>query len=201
MSKTYFASDHHFGHAKILTFTYNDLVRDKTKVGKLIRPNFNTIEDHDTHIIKVHNSIVNDDDLVYFLGDIAWKTNKNALSNIAMLKGRKRITLGNHDDGDWLFKTGLFEHIYLWKYFPDDNFIASHVPLAAVDLKRGGGNVHGHTHGLDIQEAGYIPIKHSITDNELAAKYVNVSMEAIDYKPLELSEVKTRLAINNGLRK
>jgi calcineurin-like phosphoesterase family protein len=173
MSKIYFASDHHLGHKNIITF--------RDSAGFAIRPHFTDIEQHDEFIINKHNDVVKNNDLVYFLGDVAWKTNTKAYNQIKSMKGRKRICLGNHDDADWLFDTGLFERIYLWKYFPEHNLVASHVPMTSNDLKNGKlRNVHGHTHEKFAYNTGY-GVSHGI--------HYNVSVEAISYKPIELDEI------------
>ena len=84
MSKTFFTSDLHFGHKNILKFTKP-------------RP-FATIEEHDQAIIDNWNSVVNQNDTVYVLGDIAMNTDPDVLENyLERLNGHKRLILGNHD--------------------------------------------------------------------------------------------------------
>lgn len=162
------ASDHHFQHNNILTFT-------SSVHGELLRPGFSSIEDHDQHIIDVHNSLVREDDLVYFLGDVTWKTNSRSWEILNSLKGRKRLVLGNHDDANFLHP--FFEKTYLWKYFPEYNTIASHVPISKEDL-RGKNNIHGHLHEKTVKNVAGADFQ-----------YYNVSMERTGYRPLELDKV------------
>ena len=54
----YVISDHHFYHSNIIKYT---------------RDNFKTLEDMHENIIKSHNSIINPDDIVIFLGDFSFK--------------------------------------------------------------------------------------------------------------------------------
>ena len=83
MSKIFFTSDLHFGHKNILKFTKP-------------RP-FATIEEHDQAIINNWNSVVNRDDTVYVLGDIAMNMDPDVLENhLECLNGHKRLILGNH---------------------------------------------------------------------------------------------------------
>lgn len=182
----FFAADHHFQHAKLLTF--------KDANGNLLRPNFKDIQEHDNTIIARHNSIVKPDDLVYFLGDVTWKTNLIAKEILQAMNGRKRLIVGNHDDVDFLMGTGFFERTYLWKYFPEHNLIASHVPLTVADLKRAKFNVHGHLHDkvvtkphvtLDDNLQPYETLLGPVTD----MRYLNVGMERTGYKPFSLEEV------------
>jgi len=168
MPNTFFISDHHLGHKNILNFV--------NESGGLLRLGFNSIEAHDHYIIDKHNATVHDTDLVYFLGDVTWKTNKNAREQIAAMNGRKRLCVGNHDDVDFLMSTGAFERIYLWKYFPEYNLIASHVPLAETDLKRGQFNVHGHLHDNAVRTSS----------GKLDLRYFNVCVEQNHYTPVQL---------------
>lgn len=187
----WFAADHHFQHKKILEF--------KDENGNLLRPDFKDIQQHDNTIIYRHNQLVDDDDLVYFLGDVTWKTNEIALEILQAMKGRKRLVVGNHDDVDWLMGTGLFEKTYLWKYFPEHNIIASHVPLAESDLKRTKFNVHGHIHEKVVTKTVDDTSEMNSTGGGLLSKqvtdlrYLNVGMERTGYRPFSLEEVKDML--------
>jgi len=190
----FFAADHHFQHANVLNFT--------NAKGDKIRPEFSDIQNHDNFIISKHNHVVKPDDLVYFLGDVTWKTNLIAKEILQALNGRKRLVAGNHDDVDWLMSTGEFERVYLWKYFPEHNLIASHVPLAESDLKHAKYNVHGHIHEKVItKEIAFdrtpdleqLTIgKESITDT----RYYNAGMERNDYTPISLETLLTKFSSN-----
>ena len=84
MSEIFFTSDLHFGHKNLLKFTKP-------------RP-FTTIEEHDQTIIDNWNSVVNQDDTVYVLGDIAMGMDPDKLEDyLKKLNGHKRLILGNHD--------------------------------------------------------------------------------------------------------
>src|SRR5687767_11406765 len=135
MSEIWFISDTHFQHKKFLTF--------KDKQDRLIR-NFEGVNHMDEHMINRWNKVVNENDTVYHLGDVAWKTNSKTRDIMNSLKGKKRLCIGNHDDHEFISQ--FFERVYLWKYFEEFDFIASHVPLSIKDLKRSSSNVHGHLH-------------------------------------------------------
>lgn len=167
MSRIFFAADHHFQHSNILTFKNNN--------GHPLRT-FSDIDVHDQAIIDTHNAVVKEDDLVYFLGDVIWKTNSRARDIINSLKGRKRLCVGNHDDVNFLFP--FFEKVYLWKYFPEHNLVASHVPIDHADL-RGKRNVHGHLHEKAVK------LNTGCSD----FNYYNVSMERTRYQPILLNTV------------
>ena len=75
----YFTSDQHFNHANIIRYCN--------------RP-FDSVEEMNEHIIKQYNSVVRDEDVVYFLGDIGMG---NITQIIKRLKGVKILVQGNHD--------------------------------------------------------------------------------------------------------
>lgn len=181
----FFHADHHFQHKNILEF------RSK-ETNELLRPNFKDINEHDNTIIANHNRTVGKDDLTYFLGDVTWKTNLIATEILQAMNGRKRLVVGNHDDVDWLMSqknpdgSKIFEKVYLWKYFPEHNLIASHVPLSPDDLKRAKYNVHGHIHERVVKRETYSEDKpiDFIPDR----RYLNVAMEQ-SFTPVSLEDV------------
>ena len=82
MGKTYFTSDNHFGHERVIQF-------DK-------RP-FVSVEEMDAEMIRRWNAKVGKGDLVYVLGDMIWKTrNDDAPSPVSYthLDVYKRQILG-----------------------------------------------------------------------------------------------------------
>lgn len=173
MAETWFCSDHHFQHARLLTFTGED--------GLFLRPEFTDIDEHDNYIVERHNDVVSATDDVWVMGDVTWKTNKRAKELIGSLNGRKHFLPGNHDDIDFL--RPLFVDIHLWMTFKEQGFRASHVPIWSNDL-RGLGNVHGHTHEKDVMLAP------GVQD----MRYVNVSMESIGYEPIHMDMVSFLLS-------
>lgn len=82
--KTYVISDTHFGHANII---------------KLADRPFKNVDEMNKTIINNWNSIVNDEDIVYILGDFSFK-GKSADYYAKQLKGRKILIKGNHDKID-----------------------------------------------------------------------------------------------------
>ncbi|TXM73146.1 metallophosphoesterase [Methylobacterium sp. WL69] len=87
MPNTFFTSDSHFGHKGIL------------KVG-MARPRpFASIEEHDEALIRAWNAVVRPTDIVWHLGDFAYKCQVGYAASVrARLNGRIRLILGNHDD-------------------------------------------------------------------------------------------------------
>ncbi|WP_062384545.1 metallophosphoesterase [Demequina iriomotensis] len=58
---------------------------------------------HDEAICSAWWNVVDNDDIVYVLGDLTVREHAYALNRIATLPGRKRLILGNHDAAHPLF--------------------------------------------------------------------------------------------------
>ena len=164
MSEIFVISDTHWGHANILKFTDSS--------GALIRPGFESVDDMDEHMIDCWNSVVKDGDIVYHLGDVYFDQGHRALSR---LRGRKRLVLGNHDNGKSEHIQKYFQKVLAWRMFPEFGLLLTHVPVHTSTLefkvKR---NVHGHIH-------------QNLIDDE---RYVNVSVERRNYTPINIEELK-----------
>lgn len=167
-------SDTHFGHSNILTFENNK--------GELLRPGFTGVEDMNETMVDRWNSVVRPQDSVYHLGDVIIK--RKDLAIITRLNGHKRLVRGNHD----VFRTKDyinvgFEEIYGIRIL--DNIAMSHVPIHPSSVKNGRGwvNVHGHLHN-------------NYPQGHLGPNYYNVSVEMIDYTPVEWSVLKDLIKIN-----
>ena len=79
----FFTADHHFGHANVIAF------QD--------RP-WPAIADHDAGLIDCWNAVVGPTDVVYHLGDFAYRTSReHAQSVFNRLNGVKHFIRGNHD--------------------------------------------------------------------------------------------------------
>lgn len=186
MSNTFFASDHHFGHANIIKFTDND--------GKKLR-DFDSVEEMDEHMIARHNAVVKPKDTVWFGGDVV--INRRFLAQVARLNGRKRLVLGNHDifkNKDY-FNAG-FEDLHAFRKFED--FVLTHIPVHSASLGRWGINVHGHTHanrmklpyGIDAKTG---EIKYSDKNDP---RYYSICMEQLDdYTPISLEDLRKKINV------
>lgn len=160
MTKEYFiVSDLHLGHENIIKYCN--------------RP-FKTVDEMNSTIIKNWNSVVEPHYTVYCLGDIVM--NKRYLPLIDSLNGRKILVPGNHD---------IFEAKEYLKYFDDirgyivkEKIIFSHIPINKEINDRFIGNVHGHLHEKNV-----------MLNNKQDLWYLNVSVEQINYTPVNLEEI------------
>jgi calcineurin-like phosphoesterase family protein len=180
MANIFFASDHHFHHANILTFNRDD--------GTPLRK-FADIDHMNEHIVNRHNSVVQPNDKVYFLGDVVMSKKSSALSILARMNGEKILIKGNHDQCSAEAYLAYFKDIRGSHQF--DGMILTHIPIHPESLARWGLNVHGHLHANVVK----LPLA-QIPDS----RYFNVSMEQIDYTPISLEEVKKYVRLPNSRR-
>ena len=139
MTNIFFASDHHFYHKRIREFS------PKTRRGE-------SVEEMNELLIQAHNSIVKQNDLVYFLGDFSFG-NAEQTKRIAMrLNGQKHLILGNHDD--IIRRTKEIQELFVTVQDYKDTSIEKikismfHFPIAEFNQQhRGAYHFHGHTHG------------------------------------------------------
>lgn len=82
MTKTFFTSDHHFGHSKIIEYC-NRPFKNKTNM--------------DIIMIQKWNSVVGPHDIVYHLGDFTLGDIATLRTYISMLNGVIKIIPGGHD--------------------------------------------------------------------------------------------------------
>ena len=158
----YVISDTHFGHGNIITYCN--------------RP-FSNPKEMDEFMIDNWNNTVNDNDIVYHLGDVYF--GEGAKSLLPKLKGRKRLILGNHDDGKSKALQDNFQKITIWRMFPEFGLLLTHVPVHESTLGENPKrpkmvNVHGHIHDKAAP----------------SEKHINVSVEQINYTPINIEELR-----------
>lgn len=142
MSKVYMISDFHFGHKNILKFA-----------GQY-RANCQTIEEHDNWLVQTWNSVVNANDQVYVLGDVAFT--REGLTNLRQMKGQKVLIMGNHDEFPIREYFDFFRTIRPSPYSYKGYWL-SHCPIHPDEL-RGKKNIHGHVHQNPIKDRRYISV-------------------------------------------
>lgn len=175
MAEVFIIADTHFGHEKCCTtFTKPDGVTP-------LRP-FSNAEEMDEILVQRWNEVVKPEDKVYHLGDVV--INKKHLPTVARLNGKKRLVMGNHESGRGTGSSVLmqyFESLYGCRVFHD--LIMTHIPIHETQLRRFGVNVHGHLHAHDLDDP----------------RYLCVSVEHTDFRPLTLGEVRERIKAKQEL--
>lgn len=151
-AKVFIISDLHLGHRNMAA-----------------KRGFDTVEEHDNHIIDTWNKTVTKGDTVWILGDITMEKS-TPYPLLSKLKGYKKVVLGNHDQPQHIPE--LLKYVNsvcgMIKY---KGFILSHCPIHESEIGRFYKNIHGHVH------------ENTLPDD----RYVNVSCEAVNYTPVLLS--------------
>lgn len=148
------------------------------KWGDDSRP-FSCAAEADVHMMQEWNKVVRPTDTVYVLGDVA--LNKHSMAILDAMVGRKVLIKGNHDTD----KLGKYT-----KHFADirgayqyAGMILTHIPIHPSCVERWTANVHGHLHSKVIDHP----------------QYFNVSVEQLNYTPIEHTELVNRIRQNMGV--
>jgi calcineurin-like phosphoesterase family protein len=180
--QTWLYADPHFYHTNIVKFLRGD--------GTPLRP-WDDAAVMSEEMIEMYNDTVDDQDRVYFLGDVAMT--RRALDRcLPRLKGRKVLVKGNHD---------LDKLSYYAQYFDDiracvqkKGFILTHIPIHPGSLGRWQFNIHGHLHSNVVRLGNNFTDEYSAEMDQLPVdpRYACVSVEHTGYKPILLDEVLKR---------
>ncbi len=166
IKKIFLISDLHFDHTNIIRYTN--------------RPFQSTGEMNDA-LVHNWNSAVGDGDMVYFLGDLVFGRNRHPIDYwLEKLNGEILFIRGNHDTDD-ITKARVVEDRYLVNYMGCD-FLLMHDPYRQPGWN--GWIIHGDKHNND--PVGY---PHIHKPN----KTINVSAELVDYTPISLDEILSRI--------
>ena len=132
---------------------------------------FDSCKEMDEQMVSRWNSVVGDEDVVYHLGDVAFGEAEEYLNELA---GQIVVVSGNHDAFSENPVVPVVDSLTLrhGRY----QFLCSHRPQPDFS----GWQIHGHIHNNDI---GQYPFIHPNRQT------VNVSVELIGYKPLQLDEL------------
>ncbi len=128
-------------------------------------------------IIDNWNRLIQPEEIVFHVGDLALGRRKNIEGLAPLLNGRLYLMRGNHDQRS----NGFYQHLgitlvsdpYRMDHPSGLNLIFSHRPIVPLEL--GLLNLHGHIHNNLAPELG--------------AQYVNLCVEVRDYRPWRLEEI------------
>jgi calcineurin-like phosphoesterase family protein len=188
MTNTWFTSDTHFGHARII---------------ELCGRPFDSVDAMNEAIIDNWNAVVKPDDFVIHMGDVAMGTLAESLPLVGRLNGVKALVPGNHDrifsenkpayrkrflpayqdvfDLIWQEYTYLMPYGFDVCHFPfegDSHEEDRHADLRPVD--RGSWLIHGHVH----------------TEWKVRGRQINVGVDVWDFTPVHLDQIME--VIGNG---
>ena len=162
LSKVKFISDLHLGHKNITKY----------------RKQFFSVQEHDSFVLENILSNISKRDTLWVLGDICFTKEAFAkYSDIINYCGYLNIIVGNHDSSNKYAQEiqsmllAIADNFHSLKNF--NGYWLSHAPIHPEEL-RGKLNIHGHTHS------------HNIGDD----RYINVSSENTNYKPINFQDIK-----------
>jgi len=173
----YFTSDTHYGHANVIDFCN--------------RP-FKNVDRMDNALVRNYNEIINDDDIVYFIGDFTIKgsQHKGYIENvIKKLKGNKYLIIGNHD------KLKPFDYV-------DMGFHSVHTSLI-IDTTLGKLFLnHDPCIYCYIDNILNIPLicGHMHTLFRSIGSVINVGVDVWDYRPVSLYQIENELIKNTNIK-
>ncbi|MEO1438134.1 MAG: phosphoesterase [Bacteroidota bacterium] len=178
MSKLFFTSDHHFGHANSIKFCE--------------RP-FESVEEMNEILIERWNEKVNPEDEVYYLGDFALTKDHQLVGEILnRLNGTKYLIAGNHE-GPALHNRKHFKWIKDYHELkvkdPECKNGVQRIILFHYALRvwrgeyRGTWQLYGHSHGNLPDEADRLAF--------------DIGVDCHDFYPLSYAEVKAIMRTKN----
>ena len=172
----WFTSDLHFGHNSVLKFSN--------------RP-FKDVHEMNEVLIKNFNMMVNKNDTVYLLGDVAYRIPvEQANELIKRLNGKKILIRGNHDKK---YDESLFEGIY--DYFEINYnkipFVLMHYPMLEwKKSRRGSIQLHGHIHSEGMLYNEDCKMK--------GIRRYDVGVDANDYFPISIKQIIEYFNLEDG---
>lgn len=195
----FFTSDWHIGHEKVIEYSN--------------RP-FKDVEHMHRVLINNYNSMVTDDSVCYFLGDVGVCKSDVMNKVLSKLKGIKVLVLGNHDKKpNGMYALGFDVVLYsATLYVAKQRVTMSHCPLLGVYRENTknmigtteGENWHGESRDnrkpFTLTDEGQFHLHGHIHSpnkgrsvKELGRQY-DVGVDANNYKPVSISQIESWIA-------
>lgn len=156
-------SDTHFGHTNIIKYAG--------------RP-FTTVEEMDDVLISNWNAVVGKRDIVWHLGDFAYRNAEGVLQYKQRLNGRIHILRGNHDNPNhlrWVFGEGRVFDVRDVGFNGQRIFLSHYAHRVWPASHKGSFHAYGHSHnGLDKTYGRW-------------GRSKDVGVDACMYKPVHIS--------------
>ena len=167
-------------------FVIADLHLDTVTNEKSMEVFGNRWQSYIEKIQKNWTRVVSDDDIVLCLGDFCFGTKDNIPYYTRQLNGRKILIRGNHDRTKSLYIEAGFQDVMgeyvLHPHHSGFNRIILFTHKPRIGMDKYTANIHGHIHDQLLDPAIF----------ELE-NYFNVSVENINYTPIELQEIIRRM--------
>lgn len=159
LDNVFLASDLHLNHENIIKYCN--------------RP-FNNVFDMNKTLVNNWNNIIKNDNVVLFLGDLAFKDPYQWLEK---LNGKIYLVKGNHDK-----RSKLDGYNYITVIYNKMKFLLIHDPdsVSSYFKKWNEWIIHGHHHNNHPDKYPFINKK---------KKTMNISIELTDYKPISFRKI------------
>ena len=174
---TYFYSDPHFGHARIL---------------ELAKRPFTSIAEHDFALARRYECKVASGDLVIWCGDVSF-LGKRAEGIMRALPGHKVLCLGNHDISAASMAKRGFDAVVdsLTMHIAGHPVVVSHYPYQGYVREDGYDDVHRKHCYQPFVKGQAIIHGHTHSTVRVCGTAINVCVEAWDYGPVPITEIET----------
>ena len=147
-----------------------DMHFDDDSIRRYENRPFDTVQAMNEAIERNWNSVVEEDDEVYVVGDVG------NIGYISRLKGRKYLVKGNHDRlSNEEYRRAGFEECYDKPIIYEDFWIVSHEPLY-VSINTPYANIFGHVHN-------------NPQIRTVSARSYCVSAERIGFTPISFEDI------------
>lgn len=187
----FFASDYHLGHHNVIKYDN--------------RP-FKDVEEMHSTLLKNWNSVVGEQDIVFYLGDLSFGKSDLSKWFTHSINGKIHFILGNHDKMKDITKLNRFESIHpygceIWIKDEDtksargsdgyQQLILSHYPILSWNrAHHGSWHLHGHSH-------------QSLTKSEIGKEYykrkvIDIGCNGWDYTPQSYQQIKDVMSKREG---
>lgn len=192
--QVYFTSDLHFGHRNVINFCN--------------RP-FSDVKEMDRILVENYNSVVQNQDIVFILGDLFWFSDSRAIQKtLNKLAGKEIYILpGNHDDFQHYYRVVdprihlLSDVAVVWIGYPNkslEEIWLSHYPMLTWPHRTKGklqlfGHIHTGPNRINLKNSIDVPGK----DLELrSGQQYDVGVDNNCYKPVSLAQINLLLKRN-----
>lgn len=164
----WFTADPHFGHSKIIEYCN--------------RP-FADVDAMNAALVARWNAKVKKDDVVWCLGDFALGGKDNVKKFVALLHGKIKLVMGNHDCRKvrFYYEAGFYR-VYDHPVLIANSILLSHAPCTSIMLNGSKMlNLYGHVHDSTMHD--------TVSSNSVCC-----CVERWDYAPVSWKEIRESIA-------
>jgi len=191
--ETYFIADTHLGHKNIIKYQFRPfmsvneieklgMARDKNEI-RVINLSEETIQKHDNTIIDNINAVIQENDVLYHLGDFGFGKE----SDLATYRSRINcqnifLIIGNHDKYVPKSCFSWVKNLYSL-YIKNITIVLCHYPLLSWDKSHHGSyHLHGHCHG----GLNNFIMEHNLQNQ----RRLDVGVDSHEFKPWSFAEIE-----------